>query len=321
MDSRVFRRWWLPALWLALSIALLLTLPRLPWSLATKAMAQAIPAWIAVALLANLCILPMWAAEWMLLAPQRSTAFPRMLEIVATSAAVLNSVPMLAGEASAVALLVTRAGLSRGSALSVLAMDQLLVAFAKVAILATAVSVSPVPPWVKAGTASLALAFIALGVLLVGLSHQWQALAARLGEAQSRAAALARRVIHWGRHLDALRDPRRTALVSLLAIAKKGAEVGAAVAVQLALGVPADVAVAVVVVAALSLSTLVPIAPGNLGVYEATVYAVYRFFGTAPEVALALAVVQHLLFLLPSIAPGYLMLTLRQLAPGWMRAR
>ena len=63
-----------------------------------------------------------------------------------------------------------------------------------------------------------------------------------------------------------------------------------------------------------------PIAPGNLGVYEATVYAVYRFFGVTPELALALAVVQHLSFLVPSILPGYLTLTLRQLAPGSRQA-
>ena len=36
--------------------------------------------------------------------------------------------------------------------------------------------------------------------------------------------------------------------------------------------------------------------------------------------ALALAVAQHLCFLVPSVLPGYFMLTLRQLAPGTRRA-
>jgi uncharacterized protein (TIRG00374 family) len=320
MNAGTAKRWILPAIWAALTLALALTIPRLPWSLAADAAGRALPGWIALAVLLNLSILPMWASEWTVLAPGRSPGFPSMLEIVVTSAAVLNSVPMLAGEASAVALLVTRAGLSRGAALSVLALDQLLVAFAKVVVLAIAVALSPVPPWVKAGMASLVVVFVLLATLLVGLSHRWETMSAQFGANVSRAGDAMRRALDWGRHLEVLRSPRRAAVVMVLALAKKGAEVGAAVAVQVALGMPPDFAAAVVVIAALALSTLVPIAPGNVGVYEATVYAVYRFFGTPAELALALAVVQHLSFLVPSVAPGYVMLTLRQVAPRWRRA-
>ena len=310
----------LPALWLLLTVALVLTVPRLPWSLAASVVSDAAPAWIALALLANAGILPMWAAEWTILVPGGAAKFSRMLEIVLVSAAVLNSVPMLAGEASAVGLLVTRAGLSRGAALSVLALDQLLVAFAKIAVLAVAALVSPIPPWVRAGLLMLAVGFALLATTLVVLAHRGQELSARVPAGAGWTTLVMTRVLAWGRHLEALRDARRAILVALLALAKKGAEIAAAMAVQIALGVPPDIAAATVVVAALALSTLVPIAPGNLGVYEATVYAVYRFFGVAPEVALALAVAQHLCFLLPSVLPGYLMLTLRQLVPGARRA-
>lgn len=314
------RRWLQPALWVGLTLALMLTVPRLPWTLAADAVSRATPAWLALALLANACILPLWAAEWTLLVPGGAARFPRVLEIVLVSAAVLNSVPMLAGEASAVALLVTRAGLSRGAALSVLAMDQLLVAFAKISVLAIAALVSPIPPWLKAGLLSLAVVFALFATTLVLLAHRGEQLSARLTAGDGWQVRATARLLSWGRHLEALRDGRRAIAVSLLALAKKGAEVGAAVAVQLALGMPPDIAAAIVVVAALALSTLVPVAPGNLVVYEATVFAVYRFFGVAPEIALALAVAQHLCFLLPSVLPGYLMLTLRQLLPGTRRA-
>jgi len=320
MPWATVRRWMLPALWVVITMALVLTVPRLPWSLAAEAASRAAPGWIALAVLANLVILPMWAAEWRLLVPGRTVGFRPLLEIVVTSAAVLNTVPMLAGEASAVALLMTRAGLSRGAALSVLALDQMLVAFAKIAVLALAALVSPVPPWVKAGTVSLAAVFLLLGTSLTVVSHRWESLAARLATGVSLARQSLARLLTWGRHLEALRDARRAASVAALALAKKAAEVAAAVSVQVALGVPPDIAAATVVVAALALSTLVPIAPGNVGVYEATVFAVYRFFGIAPEVALALAVVQHLAFLAPSILPGYVMLTARQLVPRWRRA-
>src|SRR5678815_471756 len=50
-----------------------------------------------------------------------------MLGVVALTSAVLNTTPMLVGEATAVVLLVARTRLDRAAALSVLAMDQLLV--------------------------------------------------------------------------------------------------------------------------------------------------------------------------------------------------
>ena len=319
MTGGTARRWFVPILWAALTLALAIAIPRLPWSHAAAVMAGADAGWIALAVIANLVILPLWAKEWTLLVPGRGVRFPTMLEIVATSAAVLNSIPMLAGEASAVALLVTRAGLSRGAAISVLALDQLLVAFAKIAVLTVAAVVSPLPSWVKAGAFSLAAAFGALTILLFALSHRWEVLSGRLPSSR-RWSGYAARIVGLGRHLETLRHPGRTIAVSLIALAKKAAEIAAVVAVQVALGVPADLAAATVVIAALALSTLVPIAPANVGVYEATVFAVYRFLGLAPEIALALAIVQHLCFLVPSVVPGYLTLTLRQLVPGWRQA-
>lgn len=314
------RRWLLPALWAALTIALAVALPRLPWERTAQALSRVAPAWIVAAIALNFLILPLWALEWTVLVPRIRVAFRRMLEIVVLTAAVLNSVPMLAGEASAVALLMTRADLSRGAALSVLAMDQLFVAFAKAAVLALAAALSPLPSWLRGGLLSLvAVSATAFAALLL-LSHRWERITERLRPAAAGPASLLAAAVRWGSHLETLRDARRTTAVALLAAAKKFAEILAVVAVQLAFGLEPSFVAAVVVVAALALSTLVPIAPANLGVYEATVFAVYRFLGVPADTALGLALVQHLSFLLPSLLPGYLTLTLRQLVPRWRRA-
>lgn len=312
------RRWLLPAMWVALTIALAIALPRLPWERTTQELARVATAWIAAALALNFLILPLWTLEWTVLVPRIRVAFGRMFEIVALTAAVLNSIPMLAGEVSAVALLMTRAGLSRGAALSVLAMDQLLVAFAKAGVLALAASLSPLPIWIRGGLLSLVAVFAIAFAALMLLAHRWERIAARL-QATSSPGGLLSVAVRWGEHLDTLRDGRRTATVALLAVAKKFAEILAVVAVQLAFGLEPSFVNAVVVVAALALSTLVPIAPANLGVYEATVFGVYRFLGVPAETALGLALVQHLCFLIPSLAPGYVMLTLRQLVPRLRR--
>lgn len=312
--ARPFRSWLGWALWLALTAVLVMAARRLPWRDMMARLADANPAWLLAAVLANLAILPLWAAEWRLLVPRAfAVGYRRMFGIVATTASVLNSVPFLAGEASAVALLITRAGLSRGAALSVLALDQLLVAFAKLATLAVTALVVTLPAWLDAGIATLVGAFVALlGTLLV-LAHSWERLEARLANDGSPAGVLAR-VIRWGRQMDALRDARLAAPAAALALVKKGAELAGIVAVQLAFGMDASLPAGLLVLAALGVTTMLPVAPANLGVYEGTVFLGYRYMGVPADAALGMAVVQHACFLLPSLLTGYVAVTAGQLA-------
>jgi uncharacterized membrane protein YbhN (UPF0104 family) len=58
------------------------------------------------------------------------------------------------------------------------------------------------------------------------------------------------------------------------------------------------------VVAALDLATMIPIAPGHLGVFEATVSFGYRYLGVDPERALLAALVYHAVFLTAMVGPG-----------------
>ncbi|MEX2151901.1 MAG: lysylphosphatidylglycerol synthase transmembrane domain-containing protein [Gemmatimonadaceae bacterium] len=306
--------WVSVVLWFALTLALVVGAPALPWQRAFEQMKVVETKWIAAAVLANLLVLPLWAAEWRLLVPGAiRVAYGRMFEVVAVTAAVLNSVPLFAGEASAVALLIARAGLSRGAALSVLAMDQLLVGFAKLTVLASAALVAPLPGWLRTGVLSLVLLVLAMLVVLLPLAHGWTSIRDRLLARRSSIRVGAARLVEWGAHFDVLREGRRAWRVALLALAKKAAELVGILAVQMAFGIEPSIAAALLLLGALAITTLLPVAPANLGVYEATVFATYRFLGVPAEAALGLAIVQHLCVLLPSLATGYCILTLRQL--------
>ncbi len=68
------------------------------------------------------------------------------------------------------------------------------------------------------------------------------------------------------------------------------------------------------------MATMVAIAPANLGVYEATVFFVYRYLGATPEQALGLALMQHLCYLIPLVGTGYLLI-LRQNLRHYRRDR
>jgi uncharacterized membrane protein YbhN (UPF0104 family) len=309
-------RWLLWAAWAAFTIALLLTIPKLPWQRALTEMRDLRAAWLSFAILANLAILPLWAVEWRLLVPAAvRVSFARMFEIVATTAAVLNSVPFLAGEASGVLLLIARGGLSRGAALSVLAMDQLLVGFAKLTVVVFAALYAPMPEWLRVSVLGLVLGVTAMLVVLIPLANHWRRMRDGL-LARARVSTVVQfvaRILTWGEHFEALRAPKLAIRLAGLALAKKGLELAAIIAIQLAFGLDARVDAGLLVLAALALTTLLPVAPANLGVYEATVFSVYRFLGFPSETALGIAVVQHLCFLLPSVATGYLTITIRSM--------
>lgn len=306
-------RWPLAALWVLLTVALYLGARDLPWSNAVSALSRVATGMLAIAVLLNFAILPLWMLEWSLLKP-RSVIVSRekMFEVVTVTASIHNAVPFLAGEAAAIGLLVN-AGLQRGAALSVLAMDQLLVGVAKLAVLSAAAILAPIPEWLRAGVLSLVAGVMAFFFVLLLLAHFGPVISAQLRERQTRTREWVARLTGLGAYLAALREPSLALRVFGLAFLKKAFELAAIVAIQVAVGLDPSFAAAVLVLAALAVTTSLPVAPANLGVYEATVYATYRYVGIDADAALAMALVQHLAFLLPMIATGYLTLTIRQL--------
>lgn len=313
-------RWLLPALWVGLTIALAIAVRALPWQTTLEQLRRISWAWLGVAILAYELPLVIWAREWQLLTPgARVVPYGRMFDVVSTMAAVLNSVPFFAGEASGIAMLIERAGLSRGAALSVLAVDQLLGGLVKLVVLAAAAALVPLPSWLRAGVFALLGGVAALLVLFVPLAYRWQRLHRWLASQSSRLGQLLARVAAWGRHLDALRETGRIWRVSILALAKRLVELVAILSVQMAFGLDPSLTAAVLVLAALAIATMVPVAPANIGIYEAVVFATYRYLGLSTETALGLAVIQHLCYLVPMLATGYLRLTLRQLSPRTRR--
>ena len=301
------------ALWLSLTLALFVAGRDLPWGNAVSALRGVSPGFVAMAVALNFAILPLWMLEWLLLKPRNApVSAARMFEVVTVTASIHNAVPFLAGEAAAIGLLIN-AGVQRGAALSVLAMDQLLVGVAKLLVLSAAAFTSPIPAWLSAGVLSLVAGVIALFLVLLLMAHFGPVISAQLRETQTRGREWFARLAGLGAHLSALREPWLATRVFGLAFAKKALELGAIVAIQRAFGIDPSFAASVLVLAALAVTTSLPVAPANLGVYEATVYATYRYLGIEADAALAMAIVQHIAFLLPMIATGYVTLTLRQL--------
>lgn len=301
------------AVWVVLTAALIGVARTLPWKDALHQMTHARAPWLLAAVTVNVGIIVLWAAEWRLLAPRAAAvSYGRMFECVAAMAAVLNSVPFFAGEATGVAWLITRLGLTRGAALSVLALDQLMSGVGKLAVLAATALVVPLPVWLRGGILGLTLGVALLLAVLVSLAHRWERMRNSLSQDRLWAQLLARGV-SIGRHLDALRESGRVTRVSAIAVAKKTVELTAIMCVQMAFGMDPTIGASLIVLACISIANIAPISPANVGVYEAAAFAGYRYAGVSADMALGLALVQHLCFLVPMLTTGYALLTLRQL--------
>jgi hypothetical protein len=60
------------------------------------------------------------------------------------------------------------------------------------------------------------------------------------------------------------------------------------------------------VLAAVVLGSILPVAPGNVGTYEAGAFLAYRHLGVDPAMATILAIASHACFMIPSVGIGYL---------------
>jgi uncharacterized membrane protein YbhN (UPF0104 family) len=288
---------WLGA-WLLATVLLVACARTIDWTRTGEIVSAARPGWLGVAVLANGTILLCWAAFWRALIPagDASVGYRRMFEIVATASSLMNTVPFGGGHASSIVLLMRRGATTQRGALSVLALDQLGEGITKVCLFVLVAILLPLPAWMRAGVTTAALVVAAWFVTLIVASR-------------------------WASELEILKDWRRSAGALAYVIAMKGVEALALAAVQYAFGVQISAGGTLLVLAALILGTMLPVAPGNLGTYEASVFLVYRYLGISPEQALTLAVVEHLCFLLPSVGVGYAFISAHTLSRSAIASR
>jgi uncharacterized membrane protein YbhN (UPF0104 family) len=283
---------------------LVLAAHRIDLARAIREMGELRPGWLLAGLACYAAILPAWGVQWWLLAPRTPLATPRrLLGVVAMTSSVLNTTPMLVGEAAGVFFLARVVGIDRAAGLGVLAMDQLLVGLAKLCVLTAAAAALTLPRVMRDGLVALG---VGVAVLLIGLLL----LAGERGAAHDRLAARVPLRIRSAMErtrlaLAPLRSPRLAGSAFALALFKKGCEIGAILCIQRAFGVSLPVMSAVVVLAALNLATLLPVVPGNAGVFEAAVVLAYGWLGLPAERALGMAVVQHVAYFVALALPGY----------------
>lgn len=295
--TRGRRRLALAVTWLIATTLLVLCARTVDWVRAGEVLATVRVGWIVVAIAANAAILVWWAAFWRALRPEGETpvTFRRMFEIVSTASALMNTVPFGSGHAASFVLLTRRADTTQRGALSVMALDQLGEGLAKGVVFLLVGLLVPLPQWMRAG--------ITTASVLVGIWFIVLLVASR-----------------WAKELRILRRPRALGAMAYV-LATKAVEACAIAAVQRAFGADIATSGTILVLAAVILGSMIPVSPGNLGTYEASVFLAYRYLGVAPELAMSLALMQHLCFMLPAVGVGYLFVSARTVARSAIASR
>jgi uncharacterized membrane protein YbhN (UPF0104 family) len=294
--------------WAAATLLLLYFLRRVDRAQLAQAAEMVRWSWIVAAILANCLILVSWAALWWVVSPESERpAYGVMFEINAMASALMNTMPFLGGHAAAVVLMIRRAGMTRTGALSVMALDQLGEGLAKVSIFLLVAIAAPIPDWMRVGvaTASTAVGALLLAMVIAAHSHH------RIRPPESGKLTVVARgrilAANWAQRMETLRSVKQSLVALLFAIGTKLAEGAAILAVQHAFGVQLSLGATALVLAAVILGSILPVAPGNVGTYEAGAFLAYRHLGVDPSMATILAVSSHACFMIPSIGIGYLL--------------
>lgn len=303
---------------LVISAFVISDLRSLPWWQALRLIDSSNKAWLAIAVLAYLAIFPCWAIQWQLLIAAACTVRVRvMAEIVAIISSIQHALPFFGAPVAATVLLSNGTGCGVATAASVYAIDQVVTGMAKLIAIGCAGLLLPLSGHFEAGANALLLGVVASCLVLVALSRAGPTLHHLSARAKPPWTRGLTAVAEFADGLAAIRSAKLAVGVFSLAVIKNALAVGGAVAVQCSVGMGVSVGSATAVVAALGLSTAIPIVPANIGVYEATVFFVYHYLGVSPTAALTVAILQHSVFLVATLAPGYLLLFWRYLRKSY----
>ena len=284
--------------WVVATVLLVVCARTVDWTRASDVLVTVHLGWIVAAIVANAAILIWWSAFWRVLRPSGEVpvTFWRMFEIASSASALMNTLPFGGGHASSVLLLMRRGETTQRGALSVMALDQLGEGITKLSIFVLVGWLVPLPAWMRAGVTTASFIVLAWFVTLVVASR-------------------------WAKELEIVTRWRRAFGALFFVLGMKAVEAVAIAAVQYAFGVEISAAGTLLVLLAVILGSMIPVAPGNVGTYEASVFLAYRYLGVSPEQAMSLAIVQHVCFLLPSVGVGYLFISAHTLSRSAIASR
>jgi len=265
---------------------------RLDWRGAADAMTNARLDWLLLSCALNFPFVLLQTLRWrVLLRPVGRPTLWSLFRYLLASRAASNLLPARAGELLRIYLPRVRDGLPAVSLASILVIERFFDAFGLAAVSTPLLVLPETPPWVRTGLLILVAAG-GVGAVIVAV------FAIRGG----------RDHISWidrvGQLAGSLRRPATVTSVFGLTLLCWISELLIVMACLAAVGLPPSAAVALMVLLAVNLGMVLQVTPGNLGPFEASVLLALAALDVTGPQATAMAVLYHLVVLVPVTLAG-----------------
>jgi len=259
MNSR-WRRWVMIGGAAAVAVGLTRMLARFPWADARDATLEANAALLTAALAVNLVSLITKGWAWqLLLRPVKRVGWLAAQQATLAGSAVSDLATSVVGEAARIQVLVRKSGIGWHHALASVVYLRAVEGVGLAVFLLAAPILVPLPPELRLAQA-VAFAVLVVGLMVVVLRPRTRLVSWLPGPLQRAAAAL-----------GDLASARALPAPLALALVNWAAQWATYGLVLRAIGVHAALAASFVALVAANLATLVPVSPGNVGVFQAAI--------------------------------------------------
>lgn len=292
-------RWILAVITLALLVRLAIGVAwREVWATAVAAS----PRWLVAAALVNLATPAVRGVRWWLfLRAAGSRSLMLALHASYVGSGLNNLLPASGGDAARALLVGRRSMIPSATALATLAVDRLVEIATYVALLVAAPLVVVVPAIVRRGEAIAVLILTAVVVAIIVLVRR----ARRRHESDQPSTSRGRlraQFAHFVTSLAKLPTPRRVIPAVVLSLVAWTVQAVTYHLTALATGLDVSFAGSTVAMLAVNLSFLLPLTPGNVGVFQAVYALTMAAYGVPSDAAIATALLLQALQIVPMTA-------------------
>jgi uncharacterized protein (TIRG00374 family) len=293
-------RWILAVVTLALLVRLA---TGVGWREVWATAAAASPRWLIAAALVNLATPAVRGARWWLfLRPAGSSSLVLALHAAYVGSGLNNLLPASGGDAARALLVARRSMMPSATALATLAVDRLVEIATYVALVLAAPLVVAMPLKVRRGETIAALTISAVVIASVVAARRARR-RDRSGEpGTSRPGRLRAHLAHFVTGLVELPTARRVLPAVALSLFAWGLQAITYHLAALATGLEVSFVASTVAMLAVNLSFLLPLTPGNVGVFQAVYAVTMAAYGVSSDAAIATSLFLQALQILPMTA-------------------
>lgn len=232
-----------------------------------------------------------------LLAPLQRIAQPTLFAITSVGFLAIVTIPARIGELARPYLITKRSLIPMSSALATIFIERLLDSATVLLILAFAIIMTPLPPWlVRSGAFVLFLTFMAVGTIAILYGRReafFHSLLSRRAHRSERWERLIRTVIRFVEGFKVLTDYKRLAVAGFLSVLFWILDALSIYLFLKAFHLELPPIAAVVVMLILLVGIVIPTAPGFIGNWHFACVVGLSLFGVAKADALSFAIVYH----------------------------